>query len=134
MLNFIDFTLEIPAYGCGREFWTESALECYQRGCNCQDCPIPHPTDKCYMKSCVLALVRDYGNPDEIIRKKQQKAEIDRIRNEAIFEGVREGKSQKQIAQELNINLYTLKKYMQRAGINLKYLKMYQIGVKECLN
>ena len=126
MLNFIDFSLEIPEYGTSREFWTETALECYQRGCNCRDCEIPHPTGFCNMKSSVLALVRQFGNPDEIIKEREGEREKDRIRNEIISEGIAEGKTQKQIAKELDISVYTLKKYMQQAGVRIQFEKMYR--------
>jgi hypothetical protein len=72
MINFIDFDLKLPAYSHLGQ-WTESAIECYQRGCNCQDCPIPHPTESCYMKTFVLLLVKTIGTPNNLLNEKEAK-------------------------------------------------------------
>ena len=121
-LNYMDIYLEMPTYGDSRENWTETALECYQRRCNCQDCPIPHPTGLCKMKSCVLALFRQFGSPEEIIKEKEK----DRQKVEYILKAIDEGKTRKQMAEELNISLYTLKKYIQKTGIRMLNEQMYK--------
>ena len=47
--------------------WTPSAIECYQRGCICKDCPIKKfiTSQKCQMKASVIELVRLYGIPNK---------------------------------------------------------------------
>lgn len=46
--------------------WTRQAVECYERGCICENCPIPQITSiaNCKMKACVLELVKMYGKPE----------------------------------------------------------------------
>lgn len=122
-LNYMDIYLEMPTYGDKRENWTETALECYQRRCNCQDCNIPHPTGFCMMKSCVLALFRQFGSPEELIKEKEK----DRQKVEYILKAIDEGKTRKQMAQELNISIYALKKYIQRSGVKIQFEKMYKV-------
>lgn len=45
--------------------WTPSAVECYQRGCICSNCPIQEfiKSQKCQMKAAVLELVKIHGIP-----------------------------------------------------------------------
>lgn len=44
--------------------WTQGSIECYNRGCQCTDCPTFNILgDKCKMKESVLSLVRLYGRP-----------------------------------------------------------------------
>lgn len=46
--------------------WTEGAIYCYKRGCNCQGCYIKELLEsKCLMKRAVLELVRKFGKPPE---------------------------------------------------------------------
>ena len=47
--------------------WTPSAVECYQRGCICSNCPVQEfiKSQKCQMKSSVIELVRLYGIPNK---------------------------------------------------------------------
>ncbi|MBE7709673.1 MAG: hypothetical protein E7Z93_04405 [Cyanobacteria bacterium SIG32] len=48
--------------------WTQTALECYKRGCNCEGCFyktfFSGSSQKCQMKASVLELVRTIGKPD----------------------------------------------------------------------
>lgn len=47
-------------------YWTTDAINCYNRGCICIDCPIlkmVKSLDKCQMKATVLELVKKYGKP-----------------------------------------------------------------------
>lgn len=45
--------------------WTKSAIECYQKGCDCSDCYIKSLlSERCRMKESVIELVRVYGKPD----------------------------------------------------------------------
>jgi len=45
--------------------WTKTAVECYQRGCDCSDCYIRTMiSTKCRMKESVFELVRTFGKPD----------------------------------------------------------------------
>ena len=47
--------------------WTPSAVECYQRGCICSNCPIQEfiKSQKCQMKSAVIELVKKFGIPQK---------------------------------------------------------------------
>ena len=92
-LNYININFEAKSYG-GRELhWSESAIACYKRGCICEGCDIPHPTeDKCMMKSVVLDLSRRIESPEEYIRKQeeQEKQELEMLNHckEAVAKGV----------------------------------------------
>ncbi len=48
--------------------WTNTALECYKRGCVCEGCFYTDffngTSQKCQMKASVLELVRVLGKPD----------------------------------------------------------------------
>ena len=48
--------------------WTNTALECYKRGCVCDGCFYADffngTSQKCQMKASVLELVRVLGKPD----------------------------------------------------------------------
>ena len=47
-------------------YWTIDAINCYNRGCICKDCPILNLVNsigKCQMKATVLELVRIHGIP-----------------------------------------------------------------------
>ena len=48
--------------------WTNTALECYKRGCVCNGCFYADffndTSQKCQMKASVLELVRVLGKPD----------------------------------------------------------------------
>jgi len=48
--------------------WTQSAIDCYEIGCICAKCHLykiyfSHNEQKCYMKKCVIELVRKFGVP-----------------------------------------------------------------------
>ncbi|MDD3149290.1 MAG: hypothetical protein PHV68_00500 [Candidatus Gastranaerophilales bacterium] len=48
--------------------WTQTALECYKRGCVCSGCFYREffaaSRQRCHMKATVLELVRTIGTPD----------------------------------------------------------------------
>ena len=48
--------------------WTNTALECYKRGCVCEGCFYPDffngTSQRCQMKASVLELVRVLGKPN----------------------------------------------------------------------
>ena len=48
--------------------WTQTAIECYKRGCNCEGCFYTdffnNSSQKCQMKASVLELVRVLVKPD----------------------------------------------------------------------
>jgi hypothetical protein len=57
--------------------WTQSAIECYNRGCVCKGCIYKEIMDTpCRMKSAVIELVRKFGIPPEA-EKKTNEYEID---------------------------------------------------------
>lgn len=116
MLNFIDFDLKLPAY-THLISWTESAIECYERGCVCENCPIPHPTDSCSMKSFVLMLVKVLGNPNQAINRKLEQERMEQriiMRAKELIESKAKKGWKKYLAYELNLPYgkvqYVLKK------------------------
>ena len=49
--------------------WTPAAIDCYKRGCVCNDCMYNKffsGNHKCQMKASVLELVRTVGPPTEV--------------------------------------------------------------------
>ena len=48
--------------------WTQTAIDCYKRGCNCEGCFYTDffnkSSQKCHMQASVLELVRVLGKPD----------------------------------------------------------------------
>ena len=53
--------------------WTQSAKECYIRGCVCKGCPIyelyfKHSNENCRMKNAVLESVRKLGITEDMKR------------------------------------------------------------------
>ena len=61
---------DIPQY----KRWTDTAIECYLRGCICEGCLMKYFFDnaaeekykpKCQMKRAVIQLVKNYGSPSE---------------------------------------------------------------------
>lgn len=51
-----------------RSKWTQTAIECYQRGCRCKGCFYENyfTKGKCQMKYTVLELVRQLGAPNKM--------------------------------------------------------------------
>lgn len=55
--------------------WTKGAIACYKRGCCCINCFINNTYidtlsyGRCYMKKCVLYLVKQYGVPNKMIER-----------------------------------------------------------------
>ena len=54
--------------------WTQTAIECYERGCTCEGCILngvfeSQEFNKCKMKATVLELVRVFGTPEGIKTK-----------------------------------------------------------------
>ena len=44
--------------------WTEAAIDCYNRGCNCTGCnQLKFMDSACHMKKAVFELVRKFGKP-----------------------------------------------------------------------
>lgn len=46
--------------------WSQTALDCYLRGCVCEGCLLSEiiESSKCHMKAAVIELVRIYGKPE----------------------------------------------------------------------
>lgn len=49
--------------------WTQSAIDCYEIGCNCRNCNLNKiyflkSEFKCRMKETVIELVRKFGKPE----------------------------------------------------------------------
>ena len=61
------------------KFWTRSAIECYELGCNCSKCNIykiyfANSLFKCKMKETVIELVRKKGIPKLSEEQKYEKS------------------------------------------------------------
>ncbi len=117
MLNFIDLNWKLQPYN-NLEHWTESAIDCYLRGCVCEGCDIPRP-ENCRMKDSVLALVRQYGNPKAFIVKQKKKVMHDKELVYNIQEMLEAGEQLKTIAVKLDITMYYLKKLMDLNGLTI---------------
>ena len=88
------------------EGWTNSAVDCYNRGCNCRGCIIREVIgNECKMKMVVLSLVRQFGKPTKYAGSilpcmtKAMKSTVD-----VILSGVT---TKKEIAEKLNIAIPT---------------------------
>lgn len=48
--------------------WTQTAYECYKRGCNCWMCPTQDLiSEKCQMKTAVKDLIKTRGLPNNLM-------------------------------------------------------------------
>lgn len=117
-LNYLNPNYVIKTYAGRNQMWTPSAIDCYERGCNCKDCNIPHPeSEACRMKDTVLALVKTIGKPeDNISYYEQQIRRQDELVKQA-KEGIKEGKLVKDIAVELNIKYWYLLHILHKNGV-----------------
>ena len=59
-------------------FWTEQAVECYERGCICnEECSCFRILGrKCNMKACVLESVKTLGTPKQARVRRQNKSMV----------------------------------------------------------
>ena len=74
---------------CFSKIWTESAIDCYKRGCICPGCTIEGSVEEgCYMKKVVLELVRVLGTPPEKEEKKNEFSELQKKMIELVREGM----------------------------------------------
>lgn len=55
-------------------YWTHSSVECYNRGCNCMNCPIKNimTSQQCRMKKMVMELVTHLGRPELTYKENPQ--------------------------------------------------------------
>ena len=83
--------------------WTQSARECYEIGCRCNNCLLYIILGKkCRMKQAVFELVRKYGAPKPKEVKKEKYTE----EQKHIIRLVRSGiVTRKELAKELNIGV-----------------------------
>ena len=94
--------------------WTPSAVDCYERGCICEGCPIFLIIEtECVMKITVLELVKTLGKPPEKVE-----IDINEIEQKLI-----EGRTLYEIAKELGISPAILQKITKSSGISaLNYI------------
>ena len=119
-LNWINFNYKIQTWN-SLQHWTDGAIECYRRGCNCQGCDLPHPSGCCNMKSAVLDLVRRYGSPEVYIAEQnRKKREEEELINKILEIENRTGKTRKEIAKLLGLKYSYMLYLLQRSG-NVKY-------------
>ena len=80
--------------------WTQTAKECYLRGCVCSGCPMREQLEtNCYMKAAVIELVKKFGAPPEEINPKEL-TEREQKTIDAILDGC---SNYKQIAERMNV-------------------------------
>lgn len=99
------------------KFWTESAVACYKRGCRCQGCPIPHPTQNCLMKSVVKELVRVKGNPDKYLEAKRQEERRNREILSFARQALERGETIRSIAKHFGESFTKMQSYLNTNGI-----------------
>lgn len=116
--NWINFSYKTQPWNM-LQHWTEGAIDCYKRGCNCQGCDLPHPTEGCNMKSAVIDLVRLYGSPEVYLANQKKKAMRDKEIVNKIHEMLSAGEQMKRIAVTLDLSMYQLKKLMDLNGLTI---------------
>ena len=99
------------------KFWTESAIECYRRGCRCQNCPIPHPTENCLMKSVVKELVRVKGNPDKYLEAKRKEERRNREILSFARKALERGETIRSVAIHFGESFAKMQAYLNTNGI-----------------
>lgn len=129
ILNWINFNYQTQCRN-GLQFWTQGAIDCYQRGCNCQGCDLPHPEGGCNMKSAVLDLVKKYGSPEAYIYAQNKKRrEEEELINRAL-EIEKSGKTRKEVAKILGMKYSYLLYLLHRSG-NVTYTFFKDKGKKK---
>lgn len=79
--------------------WTRGAVECYNRSCICEGCPVKDIlSSECRMKYAVISLVRTNGLPPSILSLEEEEKLVDTIANY-----IDEGFNLKEISQKLNM-------------------------------
>lgn len=102
--------------------WTESAIDCYERGCVCNGCFMTKILEtRCLMKSTVIALVRKFGKP-----KKPEE-----ISPQWIFEQLKAGKTFLTLSQQLGIRKEVLREKLNQSGIFMRHYGKYTKGSKD---
>lgn len=100
--------------------WTQSAVECYIRNCNCSGCETQTlMNEKCQMKKVVKELVRVLGNPSSYIKRMNKNQRVIK----EIIDKLQQGKTRKQIAIELDLRLSQIQAIMQKNNITLRTIK-----------
>lgn len=91
--------------------WTESAIDCYNRGCICKGCSVKFVIDKCEMKKKVLQIVKVLGKPPkyEYLIDNLRNAENDVVN--AILDGCT---TKQEIADYLNKKPYCIQQHISR--------------------
>lgn len=96
--------------------WTESAIDCYERGCICKGCLMTRILEtRCLMKTTVIALVRKFGKP-----KKPEE-----ITAEWIFEQLKAGATFLSLSQKLGIRKDVLRERLNQSGIFMRHYGKY---------
>lgn len=115
-----------------REYiWTQQAIECYERGCNCDGCYIKEVLEtRCVMKAAVIELVRRYGKPthEKMINiKKKSKLPINFPDRETIIEGLKQGVSYDVMAKYYGFKIHTFQTTCKRVyNIDVSEYKQYR--------
>lgn len=94
----------------GRTFekWTESAIDCYERGCVCEGCFMKLVLEtRCVMKATVIELVRRFGIP-----KKPEE-----ITAQWLEKRLKEGATLVSLSQKLGIRKDVLRAKLNQSGI-----------------
>lgn len=93
--------------------WTPSAIECYERGCNCKGCPIKAMIEtKCMMKSAVIEIVRNIGKPP-VKTKDGIFKHLTPTQNKIINAIINGADTRAKIAKVINANVTSLATHLQ---------------------
>lgn len=92
--------------------WTESAIECYKRGCSCEDCPVKETMETpCRMKHTVMIIVKNIGAP---LEKQQMNIfeNLSAIQNEIINAILLGAKTKTEISKVVNISTTSVQNHL----------------------
>lgn len=95
--------------------WTQSSIDCYNRGCVCNGCFYQKVmSTPCMMKTTVLELVKLYGKPDENAVKNT----IENITKKQIIElYIEKEMSLRDIYRILKVDRYEFMELLEKFGI-----------------
>jgi len=98
--------------------WTRGAVECYNRSCICEGCPVKDIlSSECQMKYAVISLVRTQGLPP-----KNRNIENKRQENQKLLDTISaymdEGFNLKEIAEILNRPYYKVQTFAKLNGLD----------------
>ena len=109
-------------YKAYAKMWTDGAIFCYERGCNCNGCFVADiiTSQSCLMKNAVLELVRKFGKPYEDTEKIEYSE-----RELKVIELIKQGKDRFDIEKIMNFSYGQTSYYFKKL-----YAKARKQGLK----